>query len=114
MGRTITGGTTEYGTLERIGGHIPHATLRLHTGSSVRLDLTVDQVKQYSNYLYKTVRVDGLAKWHHNFHSTDVRLKTIKVETIELFEQVSAEEAFKFLREKFGHHFDNFDFSQLQ
>ena len=62
--KTLTGRTTLYGKLQRVGGVRPRAWLRLLNGGSLSVDMTEGLAKQMSGRLYEVIGLNGEAEWH--------------------------------------------------
>lgn len=101
----VKGTTIAYGYLKWIGGEIPHAKLVLKDRSEIKVNLSIDQAKEYSKFLYNFISVEGIATWK----GVNLKLTSIDAEIIHAFENLSPEEGFDFLRKNLGEYWKDKD-----
>lgn len=101
----IKGPTTAYGYLKWIGGDSPGAKLVLNDHSEIRLNLSREQVKEYSKFVYGFISVEGIATWK----GSNLKLTSIDADIIHAFENLSPEEGFEFLRKHLGEYWKDKD-----
>lgn len=102
---TIKGPTIAHGYLKQIGGDIPSARLVLNDRSEIKINLTLDQAREYSHFLYSFISVEGLATWK----GVNLKLTSIEAQIVHAFEKLTPEEGFSFLRENLGKYYKDND-----
>ncbi len=103
---SISGTTTLYGELLRIGGDPPRARIRLMDGEAISCTVrSRDLARELARRLYETIGVRGKGEWE------TVRMKLVKFHVDELTEyrQTSLMEAIESLREVAEEHYQKID-----
>lgn len=102
----ITGETTLYGKVERIGGKIPKVWLRTSDSEIIVCEISESSAIELAGYLYQWVNVFGKAQWN---------IANYKIETFEItginkdYQDMPLNEAFAHLSQEIGHYYDNID-----
>lgn len=104
--KIISGTTTIYGRLLRIGGAVkPRAELRQFDGPILMIDVDESNARILAKYLYDDVGLEGIAQCD----SSDYSIKEFKVTRILDFIQTDPITAFERLAKAAQGHFDNID-----
>ena len=102
----VSGETTLYGRLLRVGGAVPKAVLKLDSRSKALIcDISTNLAKELGRRLYTWVGVSGIAKWDPR----DYSVREFKIQAILPYEDVPVLEAFRKLSDVAGKHFDGVD-----
>lgn len=101
----LTGFTTVYGTVQRVGGDEPRVRLQMFTGESVYCTTTVDMAKEIGDHLYEDVGLEGTATWDYE----SLKIEEFKVDRLLPYGSTSAALAFRELRSEFSEIFDSID-----
>lgn len=94
----ITGDTSIYGKLLRVGGADPRAMLRMDDGTTRIMKVSASFARQLAPFLYREIGLYGTAKWE----TEQWRLIDFDPKKLLDYEQTSAIEAFKELAEASG------------
>lgn len=87
----ISGETTLYGQLIRVGGVKPRATLRIAEGEDVFCDVSAEQAHKLANKLYHRVSLTGIAIWDIDTY----KILSFKMMDFEELEDVPLDKAIK-------------------
>lgn len=101
----LTGTTTLYGRVTRVGGDEPKARIELSSGEKVSCAVTVDMAKELGRRLYDRVGLTGTAVWNAETWGID----GFTVTQIEGYIDRSPATVVKELRDRFGHYFDEIE-----
>ncbi len=99
----ITGETTIFGKIEKIGGVTPAVTLRLADNSKISSKLSKEQAVELSSKLYSWVSLYGKAYWDIKDNS----VQAFDIIRIENYDHKPIDSAVKNLSDKYGHYFDD-------
>jgi hypothetical protein len=99
----LTGETTIYGQVVRVGGREPKVMVEMVNGRVIYCDAPIEMARQLGGKLYNIVGLWGLAQW--NAKSFDVEKFTIRGVT--LYEETPIEEAMKQLAKVAGKYYSN-------
>lgn len=102
----ITGMTTRYGELLRIGGNPPLARIRFVDGQATSCPVdSTDLARQMAKRLYETIGVRGKGEWQVD----SMKLVRFSVEELTEYRQTSLTKAFESLREVAEEHYQKID-----
>ncbi len=101
----ISGETTLYGQLIRIGGVKPRATLRVADGEDVFCDVSAEQVYKLANKLYHRLSLTGMASWDADTY----KILSFKVSNFEELEDIPIDQAIKDLSKIIGKYYEDID-----
>ncbi|MCY4527050.1 MAG: hypothetical protein OXB89_10650 [Anaerolineaceae bacterium] len=103
----ITGTTTLYGELLRIGGErTPTAQFRFAGSRPLTCQVkTTELAKEMAERLYKVVGVKGTGKWE----AASKRLLAFRIDELTAYRETSITEAFESLRDISGKYYDEID-----
>lgn len=107
LANIITGRTTLYGRVVRVGGDSP-PTVRIspHKGETITCKATVNHAKILAHRLYEYVGVEGTAIWQiDTFDIVGFTIDSI----LDYDENNSIVETFNQLRDDFGHYFNDIE-----
>ena len=102
---TISGVTTVYGHLLRVGGVRPRARLRLSHGGFLSASITQAQARQLAPRLYTDVGLEGEASWS----AFTGELEALKVQRLSPYEGLSGADALAELARNDGDHWRGID-----
>ena len=102
---SLTGQTTLYGEVMRVGGAEPRIMLKTIDEQTVYCDISYELAKQVAEHLYTQVCVSGTAKWSPD----TLDLEEFRIEDIVDYEESSAIEAFNALSQLIGSQFSAID-----
>lgn len=102
----VTGETTLYGRVERVGGKTPKVWLMLGDNETIVCEISESLAIEVANYLYQWVSVFGKAKWN----SSDYSIESFKILGINKeFQAIPLNEAFEYLSQEIGHYYNEID-----
>jgi hypothetical protein len=101
----ITGNTTIYGEIIRVGGVKSRVLVRLANGKIIRCEFQRGIARRLGERLYTWVGLEGVAKWNAREYSIEEFTVTDLLE----FESGSVVEAFSALKQLAGHYFNDID-----
>lgn len=101
----ISGETTIYGQLIRVGGVKPRATLRVAEGEDIFCDIKEHQVHQLASKLYQRVSLTGIASWDIDTY----KILSFKVTDFEELEEVPIDKAIQDLAKTIGKYYEDVD-----
>lgn len=74
----LTGETTLYGSIERVGGATPKVVIRPSDRETIHCDVSEDLAKEIGKHLYSWCGVKGIAKWDpENYSIAEFEIKEI-------------------------------------
>lgn len=91
----LTGVTTLYGMIIRVGGRTPKAMLETVDGQTVYCDLRRELARELGSKLYQWVAIEGVAKWN----SETLNLEEFRIDAVFDYERRSIHESFVELSE---------------
>ena len=105
----LTGTTTIYGVLDRVGGIEPRVRIKPLKGAHIHCDVTREQARELSPRIYELMGLKGTAVW--NYGRSEIT--RFKVDKVLPYRAKPAAKAFEELSEEFGAAFDNIDPEQF-
>jgi hypothetical protein len=101
----ITGETTIYGRILRVGGKEPKVMFEPFSGMTIYCNVSEDLAKKLGEYLYTEIALKGIAKW--NPHTLD--LCNFKITGYHEFKSGNIQNAFSELSKLIGKYFSDVD-----
>lgn len=101
----ISGRTTIYGIVLRVGGADPAVWLRLPDGESLICKTNISFAKRLAEKLYSWVGLEGIAKWN----SGNLKVEEFEIKEITEYENESTYKAFKELESLIGPYYREID-----
>lgn len=101
----ISGETTIYGELIRVGGATPHILVRTVEGRTQSFQVNFELAKELANRLYTVVGLVGIAEWRAN----DLSLVSFRVNEILDYQETAIAEAVAELSKIAKRYFDDID-----
>lgn len=101
----LTGFTTLYGEVLRLGGLDPKVEFKPINGRVLYCPAAKELVLRLREHLYQQVAVHGLAVWD----ATTLEVIKFEIQDFESLLESSSTQAIAALREEFGHYFDQID-----
>jgi hypothetical protein len=102
---TLYGTTTLYAEVKRVGGIEPKVMLQTINGRTLYCDASAEIAKELGARLYDQVGVVGYAEWDYQ----TLEITDFEITEVLPYRHTSPVEAFRILRDEFGHHFDAID-----
>lgn len=101
----ITGETTLYGELVRVGGVEPKAEIKTISGKTYFCPFSKDLAPALGKLLYRQISVTGIAKWN----ALTYEIKQFNIVSLNDYQPESLTQTFTELREQFGDYFNDID-----
>lgn len=101
----ITGETTLYGEISRVGGTSPRVQFKSIAGELIYFDITAEMARQLGSKLYTRVALHGQARWN----SDTLEIEDFKIHEIAGYKNTSLKDAFVELRKISGSVFDDIE-----
>ncbi|MDX1521752.1 MAG: hypothetical protein R3264_09005 [Anaerolineae bacterium] len=101
----LTGETTIYGEITRVGGIDPRVQLKTVDGQTIYCDVSRELARELGHKLYSPIALSGKAIWD----TDSLVLEEFQIKEVLDYEQVSLSDAFVELREAAGNSFEHVD-----
>lgn len=98
----LEGETVLYGEVVRVGGETPRVRIRTMSGSFVNCTVSAEIAKKIAGRLYTEVGLRGDAVWNPD----TLGMEKFHIHSLTDYSETPIDEAFKELRENFGHIYD--------
>jgi hypothetical protein len=104
----ITGETTLYGIVKRVGGEPPTVWIQTLEGNHILCQVDETLAKQLGSLLYTRVGLIGTAKWN----VADSSIKSFQITQMTAYQQTPLSYAFSSLSDEIGHYYNDIDVLQ--
>lgn len=101
----ITGQTTVYGEIVRVGGVEPKVEVKTISGQTIYCPFEIELASQLGALLYQLVGLDGVARWN----AQNFEIEEFRVTGVSEYRNGSLIDAFQSLREIAGKYYDDVD-----
>jgi hypothetical protein len=101
----ITGETTLYGIVKRVGGNTPTVLIQTLDGNHISCQVDEILARKLGKSLYTKVGLIGIAKWN----VADSAIKAFKIKKMTAYQETPLSEAFSRLSDEIGHDYNDID-----